>query len=83
MDLGFLGDVELLDDIEFLPADWKMPDEDPLPSGGYGECAMCGDNGQLIYRPGLDLFLCFPCHQQPNIGGVALETVAATWGIDG
>lgn len=39
-----------------------------------GQCGACGTEDVLVtYRLGLDLYVCLPCHLQPNLGGILVE----------
>ena len=58
------------------------PNHDALHAGAegrdqflhYGQCGSCGDKEvPLTYRSGLDLFICLPCHAQPNLGAILVE----------
>ena len=41
---------------------------------GRGQCGACGTQDvALTYRSGLDLFLCLPCHAQPNIEAILVD----------
>ena len=42
----------------------------------HGQCGACGaENVPLTYRLGLDLFVCLPCHVQPNLGPILVEEI--------
>ena len=42
----------------------------------YGQCGACGTQDvALTYSLGLDLFLCFPCHAQPNLGVILVDEI--------
>lgn len=40
----------------------------------HGQCGACGtENVPLTFRLGLDLFVCLPCHLQPNLGSILVQ----------
>ena len=40
----------------------------------HGQCGACGtENVPLTFRLGLDLFVCLPCHLQPNLGAIIVQ----------
>ena len=46
-----------------------------------GQCGACGaENVPITYRPGLDLFVCLPCHAQPNPGSILVEALRNKYG---
>ena len=40
----------------------------------HGQCEACETQDvPITYRLGLDLFLCLPCHAQPNLGAILAD----------